>query len=96
MAEWLTSGKKNSPSYHLERNEEGQAIYKAVASLALRHRVVIVLHYFNDLSLQEIAEILDIPVGTVKSRLHYGRRALRMFLEAQDGTKLGEVRYEFT
>jgi len=96
MAEWLTSSKKNSPSYYLERNEEWQGVYKAVASLALRHRVVIVLHYFNDLSLQEIAEILEIPVGTVKSRLHYGRRALRMYLEAEDGTKLGEVQYEFT
>ncbi len=96
MAEWLTSGKNNSPSYHLEKSEEWQGVYKAVASLALRHRVVIVLHYFNDLSLQEIADILEIPVGTVKSRLHYGRRTLKMHLEAVDETKLDELQYEFT
>ena len=96
MAEWLTSGKNNSPSYHLEKGEEWQSICKAVATLSLRHRVVIVLHYFNDLSLQDISEILEIPVGTVKSRLHYGRRALKMHLEATDETKLGEVQYEFT
>ena len=96
MAEWLTSGKNNSPSYHLEKDEEWQNISKAVATLSLRHRVVIVLHYFNDLSLQEISEILEIPVGTVKSRLHYGRQALKMHFEATDETKLGEVQYEFT
>jgi RNA polymerase sigma-70 factor (ECF subfamily) len=43
----------------------------------MAQRVVIVLYYVNDLSLQEIADILDIPVGTVKSRLHYGRRSLK-------------------
>jgi len=96
MAEWLTSGKSNSPSYHLEKDEEWRKICKAVATLSLRHRVVIVLHYFNDLSLQEISEILEIPVGTVKSRLHYGRQALKVHLEAADETKLGEVQYEFT
>ncbi len=96
MAEWLTSGKSNSPSYHLEKDEEWRNICKAVATLSLRHRVVIVLHYFNDLSLQEISEILEIPVGTVKSRLHYGRQALKVHLEAADETKLGEVQYEFT
>jgi RNA polymerase sigma-70 factor (ECF subfamily) len=37
----------------------------------------VVLYYLNDLSLQEIAEILQVPVGTVKSRLHYGRIALK-------------------
>ena len=96
MAEWLASGKKNSPSYHLEKDEQWQDICQAVATLSLRHRVVVVLHYFNDLSLHEISEVLDIPVGTVKSRLHYGRRALKMHLEATSETKLGEVQYEFT
>lgn len=96
MAEWLTSSKKNSPAYRLERDEQWKEIHQAVATLPLRHRVVVVLHYFNDLSLQEISEILDIPVGTVKSRLHYGRRALKMQLEATDGASLWEVQYEFT
>jgi RNA polymerase sigma-70 factor (ECF subfamily) len=39
--------------------------------------VVITLYYLNDLQLQEIADILEVPVGTIKSRLHYGRLALR-------------------
>ena len=96
MAEWLTSGKMNSPAFHLEKDEEWQDICLAVAKLSLRHRVVVVLHYFNDLTLQEISEILEIPVGTVKSRLHYGRQALKTHLEAIDETSLREVQYEFT
>ncbi len=96
MAEWLTSGKRNSPAFHLEKDEEWQDICRAVANLSLRHRVVVVLHYFNDLTLQEISEILEIPVGTVKSRLHYGRQALKTHLEATDETSLREVQYEFT
>jgi RNA polymerase sigma-70 factor (ECF subfamily) len=55
----------------------------AVNSLPLKHRIVITLHYLQDFSLPEIAYILDTPVGTVKSRLHHARKALRSQLEAQ-------------
>ncbi len=96
MAEWLTGSKRNSPAYQVEKNEEWRNIYQAVEMLPIRHRVVIVLHYFNDLSLQEISDVLEVPVGTVKSRLHYGRRALKLHLEAEDDTGLREVQYEFT
>lgn len=96
MAEWFTGNRKNSPSYQLEKDEEWVNICQAVATLSLQHRVVIVLHYFNDLSLYEISEVLDIPVGTVKSRLHYGRRALKKYLETKNNANLGEVQYEFT
>ena len=53
------------------------------------------MYYINDLSLHEIAEILEIPEGTVKSRLHYGRRALRNHL-GLDGLPVREIDYEFT
>lgn len=96
MAEWFTGNKNNTPSYRLEKDEEWYSICQAVATLSMRHRVVIVLHYFNDLSLDEISDVLDIPVGTVKSRLYYGRRALKKYLEVSDGKSIGEVRYEFT
>lgn len=48
-----------------------------------------------DLSLQEISEVLDVPVGTVKSRLYYGRQFLKQRLES-NGFDLREVHYEFT
>jgi RNA polymerase sigma-70 factor (ECF subfamily) len=56
--------------------------------------VVIVLYYLNELSLQEIADILNVPLGTVKSRLHYGRENLRRQLDG--GAQSREVQYEFT
>jgi RNA polymerase sigma-70 factor (ECF subfamily) len=58
--------------------------------------VVIVLYYINDLSLQEISDILEIPVGTVKSRLHYGRQALKENLNLLSGEGKPEMQYEFT
>jgi RNA polymerase sigma-70 factor (ECF subfamily) len=57
---------------------------------------VVVLYYVNDLSLQEISEILEIPVGTVKSRLHYGRQALKKSLGLLEGEVLPALQYEFT
>jgi RNA polymerase sigma-70 factor (ECF subfamily) len=95
VAEWLVGSKKQLPSYVAEVTEEWKDVQKAVSSLSLPQRVVVVLYYINDLSLQEISEILDIPVGTIKSRLFYGRKALKKHLEA-NGVVHGEVNYEFT
>jgi RNA polymerase sigma-70 factor (ECF subfamily) len=49
------------------------------------HRIVVLLRFWQDLSLEEIADRLDLPLGTVKSRLHYALRTLRTDLEATDG-----------
>jgi RNA polymerase sigma-70 factor (ECF subfamily) len=95
VAEWLVGSKKQLPSYMAEANEEWKDVQKAVSALTLPQRVVVVLYYINDLSLQEISEILDVPVGTIKSRLFYGRKALKKYLEADDIVH-GEVNYEFT
>ena len=95
VAEWLAGSKKQSPAYVAETDQEWRDIRKAIASLSLQQRVVVVLYYINDLSLQEISEILDAPVGTIKSRLFYGRQALKRYLET-DGEGHGEVNFEFT
>jgi RNA polymerase sigma-70 factor, ECF subfamily len=50
--------------------------------LSVEHRSVVVLHHFLDMSLDEVAEALGVPVGTVRSRLHYAMRGLRAALEA--------------
>ena len=49
----------------------------AVARLIPEHRIVIVLRFWQDLALEQVADRLDLPVGTVKSRLHYALKALR-------------------
>lgn len=80
MVDWLSGGGRNSPHELVEQRDEWQQVQQAVSALPLPQRVVVVLYYLNDLSLQEISEILDVPVGTVKSRLHYGRQALKKSL----------------
>ena len=95
IAEWLSSGVKYSPQYITEQDDESKRIQGAIAKLSLPQRVVVVMYYINDLSLHEIAEILAIPEGTVKSRLHYGRNALKNHLGLDDQTTR-EIQYEFT
>ena len=50
--------------------------------LSIEHRTVVVLHHYLDLPLDEVAEALGVPVGTVRSRLHHAMRGLRAALEA--------------
>ena len=97
MVEWLGGSGKNSPHDMVERQDDLDRIQHALTSLSLSQRVVVVLYYLNDLSLQEISEILEIPVGTVKSRLHYGRQSLKKKLGVRglaDGDKLPDFNYE--
>ncbi|MCS5720207.1 sigma-70 family RNA polymerase sigma factor [Herbiconiux sp. CPCC 205763] len=56
-------------------------VAEALASLSLEHRSVVVHAYYGGRSIVEIAAELHIPEGTVKSRLHYGLRALRLALQ---------------
>ena len=50
--------------------------------LSIDHRAVVVLHHYLDLPLDEVADALGVPLGTVRSRLHYAMRGLRAALEA--------------
>lgn len=93
LADWLVGNSRNQPYEQAERNDEWQQVQRAVSNLPLSQRVVVVLYYLNDLSLQEISDILDVPVGTVKSRLHYGRSTLRHSLGLQ-GETLPDLNYE--
>jgi RNA polymerase sigma-70 factor (ECF subfamily) len=55
---------------------------RAFRRLTVDQRSVLILHYYLDFSLAEIGSIVDIPVGTVRSRLHYARQAMRSAIEA--------------
>ena len=79
--EVLESGER-SPSSLAELAELRRVVLAAVDTLGPKHRIVVVLHYLNGLNLAEIAEVVDCPVGTVKSRLHYALRRLRVHLSA--------------
>jgi RNA polymerase sigma factor (sigma-70 family) len=56
-------------------------VRKGLSSLSEEHRSVLVLHDLEELPQKEVAEILEIPVGTVKSRLFHARSGMRKFLE---------------
>jgi RNA polymerase sigma-70 factor (ECF subfamily) len=58
------------PGERVEAAEQQQSVRDAVDQLPQLHREVVVLAYFQGLKYQEIAEVLDVPLGTVKSRLH--------------------------
>ena len=68
------------PEDNLVSMELAETIERAILRLPEKYRTVIVLKYIEELSLKEISEILDIPVGTVKTRIHRGREALRQQL----------------
>ena len=63
------------------QKESEEALWRAVHRMNAKHRVPIVLRYVHDLSVAEIAHILQIPEGTVHSRLNTARRKLHQFLK---------------
>ena len=66
---------------------ESLLVEEALAGLDYEHRAVIVHAYYGGCSVAEVARRLDIPEGTVKSRLHYGLRALRLALQEKGVTR---------
>ena len=63
------------------------ALERAFARLTPEHRAVVVLHHQVGLPLAEISEIVRVPIGTVKSRLHYATRILREALDPGDAVE---------
>jgi RNA polymerase sigma-70 factor (ECF subfamily) len=72
---------EDSPDELLIRREQEAEFMMALNALPLPQRSVLLLHFVEDFSLEQIAEIIETPLGTVKSRLHYAKRGLRKLLE---------------
>lgn len=64
---------------------DDDSLTRAVRSLSAPLREAVVLRYYGGKSVEEIARIADVPVGTVKSRLHNAREALNGFLRKERG-----------
>jgi RNA polymerase sigma-70 factor, ECF subfamily len=60
--------------------EDAAAIHLALGQISLRHREVLVLHFLEDMPIAEIAEVVGCSEGTVKSRMHYAKRAMKEIL----------------
>lgn len=69
------------PDDYIQSNELKAILTKAILDLDLKQRSVIVLFYYNELSIKEISSSLNIFEGTAKSRLNAGRNNIRYFLE---------------
>ena len=63
----------------------------AFRRLTPEQRAILVLQYYRDMKLEDIAELLQIPIGTVRSRLYYAKRALRSALEADARPVMTEI-----
>ena len=59
-------------------------IQRGLQQLSFDHRAVLVLHDLEDLPQKEVAQILGIAIGTVKSRLFHARASLRQFIQQQE------------
>ncbi|MCX7745809.1 MAG: RNA polymerase sigma factor [Clostridia bacterium] len=67
-----------------ELSEDNMDLLKSLSSLKQEFRIVLVLRYFQDLPIKDIAMILDCPEGTVKSRISYALKELRKSMQTLD------------
>lgn len=78
-----------SPSTAMAQAQAHERLLAAMRSIPIDFQIVLELHYWQDLQTEEVAEILGIPTGTVKSRLSRARERLRDRLADADPTGLG-------
>jgi RNA polymerase sigma-70 factor (ECF subfamily) len=71
-----------SPATSAEWSELRVILHEGIAGLSDKHRAVVALYYLEGRSLQQTADALGLPLGTVKSRLHHALRDLRRLLDA--------------
>ena len=76
----LKSGSKSTEAQLVDR-EEREAIFEQVLNLPVKFREVMILFYYEELSIQEIGEMLNLNTNTIKTRLHRGRQALQLKME---------------
>ena len=73
------------PEQEAAQRERARRVWSAIGALSNPHREILVLRDFHDLTYADIAGILGVPLGTVMSRLHAARSALRARVEADGG-----------
>jgi len=77
--------KQTSPEDTVIQSEKEAAIWSALGKLDERHRIVVILRYFQELPVSEISEILNVNEGTIHSRLNTARERLRDALKSLHG-----------
>ena len=79
MIEFHKTVKTNSqsPSQKIEEKETQSQIRQLINSLPKKQRIAVTLHIFEEFTYQEIADVLDCSIGTVKSRIYYGLQSIK-------------------
>ncbi|MGE8203813.1 RNA polymerase sigma factor [Heyndrickxia sp. NPDC080065] len=92
---WLTfisfepeSSQGNVVEKTIIKEEENEELWEEINRLSIKSKEVIVLHFYSGLKLSEVAEILDIPIGTCKSRLNTALKMLRKRLTKNGALKI--------
>ena len=80
----LDRSEHNQPGRAMDRAEDERRIQAALNRLSLEHRVVLVMKDMEGQKYEAIAEILQVPIGTIRSRLHRARLELRELLQKED------------
>lgn len=78
----------SAPDDRLARSDEEARLQNALNRLSAEHRAVLVLKDLEGQKYEEIAEILDVPIGTIRSRLHRARMELRDLLTDVENEKM--------
>jgi RNA polymerase sigma-70 factor (ECF subfamily) len=85
MSEPADASEFSKPETGIERSEEEARLQGALNRLSPEHRAVLVLKDIDGQKYEEIAEVLGVPIGTIRSRLHRARLELRELLQGTEG-----------
>ena len=83
MRSIVAAGRQGSQTTAAAPRVDDPGLHDALAALDSKYRLPLTLHYMEGYSLEEIAFLLRIPMGTVKSRMHVGRTRLKSQLEEE-------------
>ena len=78
--EFEASRRRPEPDAHFSTSDCAEALREAMATLSAEHRAVVDLTYFHGMGYRQIAEIVECPVDTVKTRMFHARRRLKQAL----------------
>ncbi len=81
---WLPGRDRDDPAEQVNREERINRMRKSLSDLDEKYRVPVVLRFYGDLSYEEISRVMDLPTGTVKTRLHRAKNNLKEVLEGGD------------
>jgi len=73
----------DDPGVALQKKDRSEVLHQCLSALSAEHREIIDLVYYHEKSVEEVAEIVGIPEGTVKTRMFYARKKLAELLKAQ-------------